>query len=85
VPGHEVGRVVCGPEPRWQGWNVPVVTGPRESHPLEVQGTQAQRVEGTLCNKTEGRRGGASDPERQPEADPVEFLVDASALGRVGG
>jgi hypothetical protein len=51
---------------------------------LEVQGTQAQRVVGTLCNKKKkkGRRGGASCPERQ--ADPVEFLVDASALGRVG-
>ena len=77
-----MGRVVCEPEPRWPGRDEPVVTGPRESHPLEVQGTQAQRVVGALCKKKKGRRGGASGPERQ--ADPVEFLVDASALGRVG-
>ena len=79
-----MGRVVCEPGPRWPGRDEPVVTGPKESHPLEVQGTQAQRVVGTLCNKKKkkGRRGGASCPERQ--ADPVEFLVDASALGRVG-
>ncbi len=84
MPGPEVGRAVCGPEPRWPGRDVPVVTGPRESHPLEVQGTQAPRVEGTLCNKEKrGWRGVASGPERQ--ADPFEFLVDASALGRVGG
>jgi hypothetical protein len=31
VPGPEVGRAVCGPEPRWPGRDVPVVTGPRES------------------------------------------------------
>ncbi len=82
MPGHEVGRAVYEPEPRWPGRNVLVVTGPRESHPLEVQGTQAQRVEGTRCNKR-GEEGWASGPERQ--ADPVEFLVDASALGHVGG
>ncbi len=79
------GRVVREPMPAWPGRGVPVVTGrpgPRESHPLEVQGTQARSVEGTLCNKEERslRRGG-SGPERQ--ADQVEFRVDTSALGCV--
>ncbi len=51
--GHEVGRLVCGPVKTWPGRSGPGVTGPRESHPLEVQGTQARSGEGTvtLCNK----------------------------------
>ena len=37
-PGHELGRVICEPVATWRGRDVPVVTGPRKSHPLEVHG-----------------------------------------------
>ncbi len=67
--------VVTGPER--VGWN-----RAKRSHPLKVQGTQAQSGGGTLCNTDKRRRGGGRSRQER-EADRGKLGVNAGALSLV--